>query len=691
MLRRGAAVQVTGRFEIDARYGPQIAVAAVAAAVEVDHDALLDGPPRGAAQMEADLRELLGHGPGRRTCACCSTRVLGAGLGDVGALPRRAGRQALPPGLPPRPARALPRRRPGASARSAATFPGIDRDVAVTGALLHDIGKLEAYTADRAARSTSPTPASCRARSRSATTASGALIEDIDGFPPRRRAGACCTSSSATTARSSTAARSCPCTREATLVHMIDNLGGRLGQLRPAREGARAGRALVGLRPRDRRRRVLRGPAGRRASRQSRANSGIPQTARDAPDAPRRAPRRGFSVGPSMAKDTEKLIRQLSLISYLMAERRPVTALGDPARRRGLQRHERGRVRAALLRRPRRARVARHPAHGRPAGRRRRRAGELLAARRRTSTCRRSRSPTRSSPRCRPRSACSTASSPTPSRCGSRCSRSPGAARARSRSPSSARSRSASPPRPAAHELSQRLAKVETAIFRRKTIVFDYYTMERDETGARKVDPYHLLFQGGQFYLLGHSHEREAIRVFRLVADPRQGRLRDEGRARLPAPRRTSTRAPTPTAPTGSSASQRRRAEIWISERIAWQIERHFGRYGELRPGASDGERRSVFATEYAIAAPARRRGCSGSASTPASLGPPELVAELRERLDRVASCHARRAAELAAPRRPPARRPRRRAASRRRARPPRATPRSARSASPGSSRSPRS
>ena len=29
-----------------------------------------------------------------------------------------------------------------------ATFPGIDRDLAVTGALLHDIGKLEAYSAD---------------------------------------------------------------------------------------------------------------------------------------------------------------------------------------------------------------------------------------------------------------------------------------------------------------------------------------------------------------------------------------------------------------------------------------------------------------------------------------------------------------------------------------------------------------
>src|SRR5437868_5746650 len=33
------------------------------------------------------------------------------------------------------------------------------------------------------------------------------------------------------------------------------------------------------------------------------------------------------------------------------------------------------------------------------------------------------------------------------------------------------------------HELSARLAKIETAIFRNKTILFDYYTMERDEAG----------------------------------------------------------------------------------------------------------------------------------------------------------------------------------------------------------------
>src|SRR5881275_1875800 len=61
-------------------------------------------------------------------------------------------------------------------------------------------------------------------------------------------------------------------------------------------------------------------------------------------------------------------------------------------------------------------------------------------------------------------------------------------------------------------ELSQRLSKIETAIFRRKTIVFSYYTMGRDAVESRRVDPYHLLFRGGQFYLVGHSHERDDVR-----------------------------------------------------------------------------------------------------------------------------------------------------------------------------------
>ena len=65
-------------------------------------------------------------------------------------------------------------------------------------------------------------------------------------------------------------------------------------------------------------------------------------------------------------------------------------------------------------------------------------------------------------------------------------------------------------------EVSQRLSKIETAISRRKTIEFTYYTIERDSEEKRKVDPYHLVYRAGQFYLIGHSHEREAVRVFRL-------------------------------------------------------------------------------------------------------------------------------------------------------------------------------
>jgi proteasome accessory factor BC len=147
------------------------------------------------------------------------------------------------------------------------------------------------------------------------------------------------------------------------------------------------------------------------------------------------------------------------------------------------------------------------------------------------------------------------------------------------------------------HDLSQRLAKIETAIFRNKTITFEYHTMETDEVGARKVDPYHLLYQGGQFYLLGHSHERGALRVFRLsrIKGKVAYATKAEHDFRRPQdfdPRPYANRADWQTGePQGT-------AEIWVSERIAWLVERHFGRFGEIRheEGAED----VVFVTEYA-------------------------------------------------------------------------------------------
>src|SRR3954465_1557299 len=132
------------------------------------------------------------------------------------------------------------------------------------------------------------------------------------------------------------------------------------------------------------------------------------------------------------------------------------------------------------------------------------------------------------------------------------------------------------------HELSARLAKGETAVFPNKTITFDYYTMERDEEGARKVDPYHLLYQGGQFYLLGHSHERGALRVFRLsrILGKVAYASKAEHDFRRPAdfdPRPYANRAVWQLGDTVDVA------DVWVSERIAWQIERHYGHLGEAR------------------------------------------------------------------------------------------------------------
>jgi proteasome accessory factor BC len=185
------------------------------------------------------------------------------------------------------------------------------------------------------------------------------------------------------------------------------------------------------------------------------------------------------------------------------------------------------------------------------------------------------------------------------------------------------------------HELSARLAKVETAIFRNKTILFDYYTMERDEVGPRRVDPYHLLFQGGQFYLLGFSHERKAVRVFRLsrIRGKVSYATKAEHDFRRPAdfdPRAYANRAD------WQLGDERGVAEILISERIAWQVERHFGRYGEIRSRVDSVEaddQSRIFLTGYSSP-----RGIVswvlGLGAHARLLGPEALTEEFERRLE---------------------------------------------------------
>jgi proteasome accessory factor BC len=185
------------------------------------------------------------------------------------------------------------------------------------------------------------------------------------------------------------------------------------------------------------------------------------------------------------------------------------------------------------------------------------------------------------------------------------------------------------------HDVSQRIAKIDTAIYRRKRIEFEYHTMASDETATRRVDPYHLLFEGGQFYLVGHSHERGAVRVFRL--DRMRGKVayatkaeHDFQRPEDFDPRRYANRVPWQLgAPVGT-------AEVWFSERIAWMVERHFSAYGELEH-AADGS--CVIRTEYALAR-LLIAWVFGFGEHGRILGPAELVDEANERLERLLEGH---------------------------------------------------
>jgi proteasome accessory factor BC len=186
-------------------------------------------------------------------------------------------------------------------------------------------------------------------------------------------------------------------------------------------------------------------------------------------------------------------------------------------------------------------------------------------------------------------------------------------------------------------ELSQRLSKIETAIFRRKTILFDYYTMGRDARESRKVDPYHLLYRGGQFYLVGHSHERNDVRVFRLSRIRGKVGYSSKAEHDFPPPEdfdprvyatRTDWQLGDPVAT----------ARVWISSKIDWLVERHFGHAGRTEP-APDGDG-VIFETEYADSR-AVLSWVLGLRERARILEPPELVDEAAERLALIRERHS--------------------------------------------------
>jgi 3'-5' exoribonuclease len=223
----GTPVLVTGCFEVSDRWGSKIKLTELreAAPAEYDQEDLAVSSEVSIERLEADLRELL---------ATIQTpqlqQLLDGFYGEHSEIwPRlrdapaaKVYHQAYRHGL-------LEHTLSVAQAVSAASafFPGIDRDVAVTGALLHDIGKTEAYNDDPLAidltdlgRLQGEIPLGYYLVRR--------RIEDVPDFDPALSQAVLhiILSHHGSLEHGSPVV---PATREAVLVHMIDNLGGRLG------------------------------------------------------------------------------------------------------------------------------------------------------------------------------------------------------------------------------------------------------------------------------------------------------------------------------------------------------------------------------------------------------------------------------------------------------------------------------
>lgn len=223
----GQIVRIEGPFTVHPRYGAKVTIQSLRSAESHEYEAaeLSEVSPVPVERMETDLRDLVEtiHDRDLRELL---DRFLGEGTENWRrfreAPAAKYYHQAYTHGL-------LEHSLTVAQAVSAAAafFPGIDRETAVTGALLHDFGKTEAYNSDPlaidltdAGRLLGEIPIGYYRVRRE--------IESIEGFDPAR-AQAVLHVILSHHGKLENGSPVVPATREALLVHMMDNLGGTLG------------------------------------------------------------------------------------------------------------------------------------------------------------------------------------------------------------------------------------------------------------------------------------------------------------------------------------------------------------------------------------------------------------------------------------------------------------------------------
>ena len=140
-------------------------------------------------------------------------------------------------------------------------------------------------------------------------------------------------------------------------------------------------------------------------------------------------------------------------------------------------------------------------------------------------------------------------------------------------------------------ELAGRLSKLETAISKQRTLKFDYWGIARDKVRARTIDPYALLPHEGSWYVIGRDHASEEIRTFRVSRIRGEIRFatRRERDFRLPSEFSAQAHRPPPAWQMGEIVGE---ARIELSGDTAWWVERTLRRSGRLED--------NVFVTPYA-------------------------------------------------------------------------------------------
>ena len=149
-------------------------------------------------------------------------------------------------------------------------------------------------------------------------------------------------------------------------------------------------------------------------------------------------------------------------------------------------------------------------------------------------------------------------------------------------------------------EIAARLAKLEQAISKQRTVRFRYWTITSDHEAERTVNPYGLWEMNGIWYVVGDDLDRDAdddrrrtFRVSRIRGEIKFATRRERD-FRIPADFNVTAYRDRP--PWKLSAEEAGTAVIEVSADATWLVERRYGAYGEVEELA-DGSAR--FTTPY--------------------------------------------------------------------------------------------